>query len=84
MRRRCSADTPNTSQCTRRGDRQPMVCKCSKGCINDEDPIDLDEFEEGDMVFQTTDGICYKDTYTRETLRNEMAYRQMQESVGKS
>ena len=26
------------------------------------------------MVFQTTDGICYKDTYTRETLRNDMAY----------
>lgn len=44
------------------------------GCINDEDPIDLDEFEEGDMVFQTTDGICYKDEYTRETLRNRMAY----------
>lgn len=44
------------------------------GCINDDDPIELDEFEEDQMVFQTTDGICYKSDYTREILRNQMAY----------
>ena len=45
------------------------------GCINDDDPITLELFEEGEMVFQTADGICYPEKYTRETLRNELAYQ---------
>ena len=28
-------------------------------CNNEEDPVSYDEFEEGDMVWQTTSGTCF-------------------------
>lgn len=47
------------------------------GCINKEDPITYEDFEEDlnyPMVFQTKSGHCFKGTYTPETLQ-QLNYR---------
>lgn len=47
------------------------------GCINKEDPITYEDFEEDlnhPMVFQTTSGHCFKGTHTPQTL-GQLGYR---------